>query len=82
MINGYFAPRCVLTKQAAQALHSAQNAARAKGYSLKMYDCYRPLRAGRDFQQWAKRPTENAHTLSTAASPAYPAATACSYANS
>lgn len=60
VISGYFAPRCVLSKQAAQALHRAQNAARTKGYSLKMYDCYRPLRAGRDFQQWAKRPAQNA----------------------
>jgi zinc D-Ala-D-Ala dipeptidase len=52
-IEGYDAPRCLLTTQAAQALRAAQEAARVKGYSLKVYDCYRPLRAGEDFRRWA-----------------------------
>lgn len=55
-IAGYPEPRCLLTAQAAQALRRAQEAARHKGYSLKVYDCYRPLRAGYDFQQWARLP--------------------------
>ncbi len=59
-INGYLEARCLLTDQAAQALKRAQTAARGKGYSLKVYDCYRPLRAGEDFKQWANRPTEQA----------------------
>lgn len=52
-IEGYDAPRCLLTAQAAQALHQAQAAARIKNLSLKVYDCYRPLRAGEDFKRWA-----------------------------
>jgi len=52
-IKGYLEPRCLLTMQAAQALHQVQTAARAKGYGLKVYDCYRPARAGEDFVSWA-----------------------------
>ncbi|HCT76333.1 MAG TPA: D-alanyl-D-alanine dipeptidase [Micromonosporaceae bacterium] len=59
-IEGYLEPRCLLTEQAAQALRRAQTAARGKGYSLKVYDCYRPLRAGEEFKQWAKRPDDQA----------------------
>ena len=55
-IDGYLEPRCLLTREAAQALRKAQAAARAKGYSLKVYDCYRPMRAGEDFVSWARRP--------------------------
>jgi zinc D-Ala-D-Ala dipeptidase len=59
-IDGYLEPRCVLTDRAAQALRRAQDAARAKGYSLKVYDCYRPLRAGEDFKAWAQLPDAQA----------------------
>jgi len=55
-IDGYLEPRCLLTMQAAQALRRAQTTARAGGYSLKVYDCYRPLRAGDDFKSWARIP--------------------------
>src|SRR5215831_16847642 len=53
-IKGYLEPRCLLTIQAAQALHQVQMAARAKGLGLKVYDCYRPARAGEDFANWAR----------------------------
>jgi D-alanyl-D-alanine dipeptidase len=59
-VKGYLEPRCLLTVQAAQALHQVQNAARAKGYGLKVYDCYRPARAGEDFAAWAKDPNDQA----------------------
>ncbi|MBO0870898.1 MAG: M15 family metallopeptidase [Micromonosporaceae bacterium] len=52
-VTGYLEPRCLLTRQAAQALHRAQVAARAQGFSLKVYDCYRPTRATQDFATWA-----------------------------
>jgi D-alanyl-D-alanine dipeptidase len=55
-VKGYLEPRCLLTTQAAQALHQVQTAARAKGYGLKVYDCYRPARAGEDFATWARAP--------------------------
>jgi D-alanyl-D-alanine dipeptidase len=40
--------------QAAEALHRVQTAARARGYSLKVYDCYRPQQAVDDFVRWAQ----------------------------
>jgi D-alanyl-D-alanine dipeptidase len=46
---------CILTRTAADALHQVQVAARARGYSLKTYDCYRPQRAVDEFVAWAKR---------------------------
>ncbi|MGC9671356.1 M15 family metallopeptidase [Planosporangium sp. 12N6] len=54
-IVGYHEPLCILTRQAAQALRRVQAAARAEGYSLKVYDCYRPQRAVDDFVRWAQR---------------------------
>jgi D-alanyl-D-alanine dipeptidase len=57
-IDGYLEPRCLLTLTAARALARVQTAALAKGYRLKMYDCYRPERAGEDFSRWAKSPGE------------------------
>lgn len=53
-IDGYLEPRCLLIEPAARALQQAQTAAVAKGYSLKVYDCYRPARAGEDFAAWAR----------------------------
>jgi D-alanyl-D-alanine dipeptidase len=59
-IDGYVEPRCLLTVQAAQALAQAQKAAAAEGYRLKVYDCYRPVRAGEDFARWATNPDQQA----------------------
>nr|BFE57453.1 M15 family metallopeptidase [Dactylosporangium thailandense] len=52
-VTGYLAPRCLLTRQAAEALHRVQQSALARGYSLKVYDCYRPQRAVDDFVHWS-----------------------------
>ncbi len=57
-VEGYWEPRCLLTERAAQALRTVQQAALAKGLSLKVYDCYRPLRAGEDFKRWAAQAGE------------------------
>jgi D-alanyl-D-alanine dipeptidase len=57
-ITGYLEPRCLLTRQAAEALQQVQQNARAQGYTLKMYDCYRPSRAGEDFATWAASPDD------------------------
>jgi D-alanyl-D-alanine dipeptidase len=54
-IDGYAEPVCILTRAAAERLRAVQTAARARGYSLKVYDCYRPQRAGNDFADWARR---------------------------
>ncbi|MFF5056019.1 M15 family metallopeptidase [Micromonospora sp. NPDC000663] len=57
-IAGYTEPLCLLTRQAAEALRRAQDAALAGGHSLKVYDCYRPQPAVDDFVAWSKRPGE------------------------
>ncbi|GGM13540.1 D-alanyl-D-alanine dipeptidase [Streptomyces fumigatiscleroticus] len=53
-IDGYRQPLCILTRPAAEALHRAQLTLLRKGYSLKVYDCYRPQRAVDHFVRWAE----------------------------
>ncbi|MFD7340434.1 M15 family metallopeptidase [Streptomyces violascens] len=53
-IDGYRQPLCILTRPAAEALHRAQLKLLRQGYSLKVYDCYRPQRAVDHFVRWAK----------------------------
>jgi len=53
-IDGYQQPLCILTRPAAEALHKAQTKLLRQGYTLKVYDCYRPQRAVDHFVRWAK----------------------------
>ncbi|MEU6496976.1 M15 family metallopeptidase [Streptomyces sp. NPDC046984] len=53
-VDGYRQPLCILTRPAAEALHKAQTKLLRKGYTLKVYDCYRPQRAVDHFVRWAK----------------------------
>lgn len=53
-IDGYRQPLCILTRPAAQALHQAQRKLLRQGYTLKVYDCYRPQRAVNHFVRWAE----------------------------
>ncbi|WP_431041003.1 M15 family metallopeptidase [Streptomyces sp. P1-3] len=53
-IDGYRRPMCILTRPAAEALRTAQRRLLRLGYSLKVYDCYRPQRAVDDFVAWAE----------------------------
>ncbi|GAU67428.1 putative D-alanyl-D-alanine dipeptidase [Streptomyces sp. NBRC 110611] len=53
-VDGYLGPRCLLTRNAARALHRAQRSFLKRGYSLKVYDCYRPQRAVDHFVRWAE----------------------------
>lgn len=55
-IDGYRQPICILTRTAAQALHQVQRTLVPQGYSLKVYDCYRPQRAVNHFVRWAEDP--------------------------
>ncbi|MEU2496376.1 M15 family metallopeptidase [Streptomyces sp. NPDC007883] len=57
-IDGYRQPVCILTRPAAQALRRAQRTLLRKGYSLKVYDCYRPQRAVDHFVRWAEDLTD------------------------
>jgi D-alanyl-D-alanine dipeptidase len=53
-IDGYLAPKCILTLKAAEALKKVQDDLRPFGLGLKLFDCYRPQRAVDHFIRWAK----------------------------
>ncbi|RWB60766.1 M15 family metallopeptidase [Mesorhizobium sp.] len=53
-VDGYEAPACILTEQAAKALSNVQKALSAKGLTLVVFDCYRPARAVADMGRWTK----------------------------
>ncbi|GAA0137825.1 hypothetical protein YSY43_46660 [Paenibacillus sp. YSY-4.3] len=52
-IDGYYAPFAILSEQAANALKKAEQALEPLGYSLLIYDAYRPQKAVEHFSQWA-----------------------------
>jgi D-alanyl-D-alanine dipeptidase len=52
--DGYNAPVCILTHQAAQALSGVQKALAADGLALVVFDCYRPARAVTDMGKWTR----------------------------
>jgi D-alanyl-D-alanine dipeptidase len=53
-IDGYHKPRCVLTREAAQALAAVQEELLKFSLSLKIYDAYRPQRAVDHFVHWVE----------------------------
>ncbi|MFE3498020.1 M15 family metallopeptidase [Streptomyces sp. NPDC059175] len=57
-VDGYRQPVCILTRPAALALRRAQRTMLRRGYSLKVYDCYRPQRAVDHFVRWAEDLTD------------------------
>ncbi len=52
-VDGYAANKCYLQHNAAQALAKVQQLAAAQGYTLWVFDCYRPQRAVNHFMRWA-----------------------------
>lgn len=58
-IDGYREPVCILQRRAARALKRAQTELRPQGYTLKVYDCYRPQRAVDQFVRWAANPADD-----------------------
>ncbi len=52
-VDGYRQARCLLSRPAAEQLAEVQRDVRKDGYSLKVYDCYRPQRAVDHFVRWA-----------------------------
>ena len=52
-IDGYLEPRCILTKEAANALLQVQEELKPFGLGLKIFDAYRPQRAVDHFVRWA-----------------------------
>ncbi|MFB6809298.1 M15 family metallopeptidase [Streptomyces sp. NPDC056387] len=53
VVDGYEEPVCLLARPAAEALRAAQRTLLPRGYSLTVYDCYRPQRAVDRFVRWA-----------------------------
>ena len=52
-VDGYEAPKCLVTAPAAEALAKVQAELQEFSLSLKVYDCYRPQRAVDHFVRWA-----------------------------
>ena len=57
-VPGYEAPRCYLHAAAAQALARVQRRLQAQGHALRLYDCYRPVRAVQSFMRWVDDPAD------------------------
>lgn len=53
VINGYDEPIAIMTKEAAVALMGANNDLKEQGYTVKIYDAYRPQRAVDHFVSWS-----------------------------
>jgi zinc D-Ala-D-Ala dipeptidase len=51
-VSGYDANECVLKRPVAEALRKVQAELRQQSLGLKVYDCYRPVRATQAFLQW------------------------------
>jgi D-alanyl-D-alanine dipeptidase len=58
-VDGYEAPRCLLLRPAAEALARVERDLRERGMRLRIYDCYRPVRAVQRFVAWANAPEDN-----------------------
>jgi D-alanyl-D-alanine dipeptidase len=54
-VRGYGTAECILTRQAAFALHQIQAELKKNSLSLKVYDCYRPQMAVDNFVEWSKQ---------------------------
>ncbi|MGN7918499.1 M15 family metallopeptidase [Lysobacter antibioticus] len=52
-VKGYEAAGCYLHEPVAQALARVERSLRPQGLMLRIYDCYRPVRAVQDFVAWA-----------------------------
>ena len=51
-VDGYDAPECILTDEAADALAAVARDLARQGLGLKVYDCYRPQTAVNHFARW------------------------------
>lgn len=62
-VPGYAAPECILTRRTAEALATVQRRLMERKLSLKVYDCYRPLKAVAAFMKWVRSPARNELTM-------------------
>lgn len=61
-IKGYDTAKCVLTRQAAQALLKVQVELLKSSLALKVYDCYRPQMAVDEFKAWSENSQDIMHS--------------------
>lgn len=59
VVRGYKKTAAYMAKSPAEALREVQKSALAKGWNLKIFDSFRPVKAVAFFQEWAKRPETN-----------------------
>jgi len=57
-VNGYIKPKCILTKEAAEALKKVQEEFERLGFGLLIFDAYRPQTAVNQFVKWSKDSTD------------------------
>lgn len=57
-IDGYLAQKAVITKMAGYALANVQSDLKKLGYSLVVYDAYRPQKGVDHFVRWSKQPED------------------------
>jgi len=53
-VDGYEANLCIMSRQAAEALARVQQHVKTDGYTLVVYDTYRPQRAVEHFVRWSQ----------------------------
>jgi D-alanyl-D-alanine dipeptidase len=58
VVKGYESPKCLLTYEAARSLRNIQTILNKSGYSLKIYDAYRPQRSVNHFINWSKNQSD------------------------
>jgi D-alanyl-D-alanine dipeptidase len=59
IVRGYKTQKAYLALIPARALCKVHTSARTKGFGLKVFDAYRPVKAVESFQDWAKFPEDN-----------------------
>ncbi|MBA3752376.1 M15 family metallopeptidase [Candidatus Dependentiae bacterium] len=62
-VDGYRKPLAIVTRQVAEALKKAQKELNKDGYSLVVYDAYRPQQAVDCFMEWSENPHDQVKKL-------------------
>lgn len=57
-VEGYEASKCLLLRPAAEALAKVEAALESQGLRLRVFDCYRPVRAVQAFMRWIDAPDD------------------------
>ena len=59
VVDGYQAPKCLLLRPVTEALAKVQARLASEGLRLRVFDCYRPVRAVQAFMRWIDSPGDN-----------------------